>query len=129
MFKAQILFLAILAGLAFYVTQLRRRLYDRLAYSAILAVGAVLVVWPNLSIIAAHALGIARGADLMFYLFVLCGLFFAVTSSAKIRELERSLTATVRQLAILQARGPAHPPDDAAREPALPKHPHGTTDG
>lgn len=119
MFRAQILFIAILACLAFYVTRVRTRLYDRLAYVAILAVGGALVVWPQLSISAAHALGISRGADLMFYLAVLFGLFYAATSSAKTRELERGLTNAVRQLALLQARaGPASSRTDVPPGPA-----------
>ena len=111
MFKAQLLFLVVLAALALYLTRLRTRLYDRLAYVVIVGIGAVLVLWPDLSIMAAHAVGISRGADLMFYLFVLFGLFYAATASAKMRELERDLTAAVRQLALLQATPPRSNPD------------------
>jgi hypothetical protein len=58
------------------------------------------VLWPRSTLLAARALGIGRGADLVLYCSVfatLTGFFYIYT---RFRRLDRSLTVLVRQLAV-----------------------------
>ena len=75
------------------------------------------VLWPNTTVLAARALGIGRGADLVLYcsVFAMLGGFFYIYT--RFRRLDRQLTLLVRQLAVenpLLPRDEAAPP--AARE-------------
>jgi hypothetical protein len=69
------------------------------------ATGTVLV-YPQLTVTAAHAMGIGRGADLVFYCNVLATLvgFFAIY--IRQRKIDHQLTVMVRELAIINAVGP-----------------------
>jgi hypothetical protein len=58
------------------------------------------VLWPRSTVLAANALGIGRGADLVLYCSVfatLTGFFYIYT---RFRRMDRQLTVLVRQLAI-----------------------------
>ena len=96
------------------VLAIRHRISRRLAMAwSLLWLGSgVAIVWPRITVVVAHALGIARGADLVFYLAIL-GMFagfFAVF--VRMRRLDAEITKLVRELAI---RGAAAP-DDRERE-------------
>lgn len=70
--------------------------------------GATAIVWPRSTMLAAHALGIGRGADLLLYLSVLStlvGFFYIYT---RFRRLDRQITMLVRRLAITNAQVPDH---------------------
>jgi hypothetical protein len=64
---------------------------------------AVAIAWPDLTQRVARALGIQRGADLVFYCAVLAmlGGFFVV--SLRLRQLSRETTLLVRHLALREA--------------------------
>lgn len=72
--------------------------------------GIVLLVDPDLTRVAAEAVGIQRGVDLVLYLAVIGGVigFFAV--SIRFRRLERQLTTVVRELSMLTPREPGAAP-------------------
>jgi hypothetical protein len=79
------------------------------------AVG-VAALWPRSTLIAARALGIGRGADLVMYssvLAMLIGFFYIYT---RFRRLDRSLTLLVRRLAV------DHPVLPDAGAPAREQH-------
>ena len=62
--------------------------------------GAVATLWPESTMVVAHALRIGRGADLVMYCSIVvtfAGFFYVYT---RFRRLERELTQLVRQLAI-----------------------------
>jgi len=62
--------------------------------------GAVATLWPESTMVLAHALHIGRGADLVMYCSILAtfaGFFYVYT---RFRRLDRQLTQLVRQLAI-----------------------------
>lgn len=62
---------------------------------------------PQLTVVVARALGIDRGADLIFYLAILAmfvGFFFVFV---RLRRLDEGLTRVVRHLAIDEATPPA----------------------
>lgn len=76
--------------------------------------GGVSVLWPEGTVLAARALGIGRGADLVLYcsaFATLSGFFYIYT---RFRQLDRALTVLVRQLAVDNPLLPqaAKPPAD-----------------
>jgi small membrane protein len=79
---------------------MRSVLWDRIIYMGLIVGGITLAMYPDLSTVVANRLGITRGVDLMFYVFVLLGLFHFVSVSAELRRVERQLTAVVRHIAI-----------------------------
>jgi hypothetical protein len=74
-------------------------------------VGAATAIgFPDLTTDVAHYLGISRGADLIFYAFVLAFLAVSFYFYARHVRTERQITELVRQIAIERARkGPAKP--------------------
>ena len=85
-----------------------------LAWFLLWSSAALAVAFPDLTVLVARMLGIARGADLVFYCAIL-GMFvgfFAVY--VKLRRLERTLTLIVRHIALVEA-----PPGDAVERNTL----------
>ena len=86
------------------------------------SVTGVTTLWPNSTAIAARALGIGRGADLLLYcsvLAMLVGFFYIYT---RFRRLDRALTVLVRRLAIENPvpPSPSLPDGQATSEPGSP---------
>lgn len=82
--------------------------------------GGVATVWPHTVADLAHALGVGRGADLLFYMTTLSLAVACSYMYARFRRVERQLTLLVRRLAMDAAaeRGPAmrsSMPSDAIR--------------
>lgn len=78
--------------------------------------GACATIWPHLTRDVARSLGIGRGTDLVLYcsvLLLVSGLFYVYT---RLRQMDRTMTLLVRELAIERARLPegARPTDDRA---------------
>src|SRR5580704_15309372 len=74
--------------------------------TAFFAVGAVMVLWPELANRAAAILRVGRGADLLLYFAVLCGVLVAANFYFRFKETERVLAELVRQIAILSPQRP-----------------------
>jgi hypothetical protein len=77
----------------------------------LLWVAGLVMLWdPDLTRVAARAVGIQRGVDLVLYLAVIGGVigFFAV--SIRFRRVERQLTTLVRELSMLTPREPGPRP-------------------
>lgn len=106
-----------LVALCVYVVYLRTALRDRLLAAAFVAVAVVAVLFPDLTTVAAHRLGVGRGSDLLLYLVVLGGTFAFLLVYIRLLGLERSVTALVRKIAILEAErdAGAGEPDPPAR--------------
>lgn len=96
----QIALFAALIVFTFYIFRLRTPLTDRIIFLALVVVGAVLVANPDLSTEIAHRLEIGRGTDLIFYVFIIASLFFAVTVTTRQRQMQRQITLLVRQMAL-----------------------------
>jgi len=60
--------------------------------------------WLNVKQAGAHALGIGRGADLVFYCAVVIMMIGFWMVYVRLRGLRREMTMLVRHLAILEAR-------------------------
>jgi small membrane protein len=97
---SQVLLIASLFLFILYIFRLRTEFFDRLVYIACALVGMVLVIDPQFSTQVANLLGIGRGADLLFYLFIIASLFYAVATRSRLRRLEQQLTRLVRQDAL-----------------------------
>jgi small membrane protein len=106
---SQILLLAALMLFVIYIFRLRTEFFDRLVYILCALGGMVLVIDPHFSTQVASLLGIGRGADLIFYLFIIASLFYAVATRSRLPRLEQQLTRLVRQDALehpLEGRKP-----------------------
>ncbi|HZL63706.1 MAG TPA: DUF2304 domain-containing protein [Thermoleophilia bacterium] len=112
----QIVLVGLVAALGIYVFALRSVLTDRLAMLLLAAVGVLLVVWPGLSSDVAELLGIGRGTDLVFYLFIIFCLFRFVSGAAHTRRLESRLASVVREQALRNARPAAAAGSSEANE-------------
>jgi small membrane protein len=97
---SQILLIGALIIFIIYVFLLRTLFLDRLVLLVITASGILLVIYPDMASWIANRLGIGRGTDLLLYLFVVLGLFFAVTITSEIKRLQRQVTELVRYTAI-----------------------------
>jgi hypothetical protein len=87
----------------------QRRRSAPLSYAIMLGAvsGTVLVLFPDLSTRLAHAVGIGRGADLVFYVFML--IIFAAVANLHLRMRASAEVTTIlaRELALLNAKRPA----------------------
>jgi hypothetical protein len=96
-----ILILAILLFIL-YVFRVRTLLIDRMIYMFLVSGGIVCILFPELSTAIANMVGIGRGADLIFYLFVIFSLFNHVGLVSHVKRLERQLTDLTRAIAVGQ---------------------------
>jgi hypothetical protein len=64
----------------------------------------IAIAWPGLTQALAHVLGIGRGTDLVFYLFVLAFLGLAFFFYSRLVRMQRQITQLVRYQAIAEAR-------------------------
>ena len=79
--------------------------------AAFLGMGAVMVLRPSLANRVAVSLKVGRGADLLLYFAVLCGVLIVANFYFRFRQNERVVIAIVRQLALLT---PMEPSEDTA---------------
>jgi small membrane protein len=117
---SQILLILALFVFILYVFRLRTLFLDRLLLLVLTACGILLVINPDMASRIANLFGIGRGADLLLYLFVIAGLFFAVGISSENKRLQRQITELVRHIAISNAShastNPGGPEDPASEE-------------
>ena len=87
-----------------YIYRLRTVLADRLILFLLTCAAVVFIIRPDITTHIANFLGIGRGADLVFYLFIIYCLFRFVEISSSIKSLEKDITRISREIAILNAR-------------------------
>jgi hypothetical protein len=109
MYTKQIFLLMAVAIFAVYSLRFRSDLADRLVFALLVCAGVVLLIVPDLSTTIANGLGVGRGADLVFYLFVIFSLFRFVGLSSQLSDVERRLATIIRTMALDRGRsgGPA----------------------
>ena len=98
--NSQIVLLGLIALYVLYLLRLRSATNDRIAYLGLAVLGIALVINPEWTNAAAGLLGIGRGADLMFYFFIVFCLFHFATTASTIRRLQRDVTTLTRELAV-----------------------------
>jgi small membrane protein len=120
---SQILLIGALLIFIIYVFLLRTLFLDRLILLFITASGILLVIYPDLATWIANLFGIGRGADLLLYLFVVLGLFFAVTITSEIKRLQRQVTELVRFITLSNPIETNHDPGRIKLDAADERHP------
>ena len=93
-----------------------------LVWAAVWMVGTLLVIRPGISTEISSFFGIGRGADFIFYLALVSGLYVLLALYGRIRRLETALTELAREQAIRDAASPGRPGQEggagtAARAP------------
>ena len=103
----QFLLTVILLGVFIYAMSQRRRSAPVSALiMAVSIVGIVLVLFPELTNRAAHAVGVGRGADLVFYCFILITLGAVFNIHLRLRAASETATELARALALVTAHRP-----------------------
>jgi hypothetical protein len=74
----------------------------RAAGLLVVLAGIIAVLWPDLTTMAANAVGVGRGTDLVLYLLVMVFAYAALTTTQKIHRLQYDVTVLTRELALLQ---------------------------
>lgn len=114
--------LLIAGALGFGVLILRdtlpgHNLVRRLGGLLVVGLAIVAVLWPDLTVYAANAVGVKRGTDLVLYVFVMVFLYTTAATSQRIHRLEHHITELTRELAISRAQAPAVQTDDPDTRP------------
>ena len=86
----------------------------RVLVLAVIAVGIYFVWTPEEANTLARAVGVGRGADLLFYLWVVITLALIMFMYLKIQRLSRRITQLTRAIALAH---PQQPPDASGNEP------------
>ena len=100
---SQIIFLLALVAFGLYTSRIRSTLLDRVIYMLLAGVGMLLALYPDGATAVARLIGIGRGVDLLFYVFIVFSLFHYVGTAGRMRKMERDTTALVRAFAIANA--------------------------
>lgn len=95
-----ILVLCFVGIFAYSVTQWRRSRFIASVITVIAVTGIVMVLLPDLTNIAAHAVGVGRGADLILYCFVVVTLVAVLNLHLRIRAMSEMNTEIVRLIAL-----------------------------
>lgn len=90
-----------------YLAIFRTVLLDRMVAATILGLVVFFITFPRAATGLAHGLSVGRGTDLLLYLFVVFTAFAFLLVCSRLSKLERTQTALIRHLAIVQARTPA----------------------
>lgn len=100
------IFLILCLSLIVYVSRnfesLRFRIFSRVAFTAVVLVSIVAVLFPEITSRIANSLGIGRGSDLVFYLSTLSQIGLIGILMAKFRELDSRMSKIVRELSLLK---------------------------
>jgi hypothetical protein len=75
-------------------------------WSLIWTAAALAIAFPESTVVVARALGIARGADLVFYSAILAMMIGFFLVYVRLRRLERNISLLVRRLALDEAPEP-----------------------
>ena len=81
---------------------------------AILGLAALAVLFPEATNVAAHLVGVGRGADLITYLIHVSLLFVVLHYYTKFVDLQRQITDLVREIALVSPVGEKRRPGSAA---------------
>src|SRR6185437_12460723 len=101
MISQYLLSFVLLCILSYFATTRGGSRIGRLFICVVVLGGTVLVWQPESSNLIAHAIGISRGADLLFYLWVTISLFLIGRLRLQVWRQGRVLTTLVRTVALL----------------------------
>lgn len=89
----------LLAAFVFFI-RWRNNIADVLVLTTLVGTAITFILFPEWTNIIAHKLGVGRGADLVFYLYILLFVFVSLKLYARMRRLEQMLTDLIRKEAI-----------------------------
>lgn len=95
-----LLVIGILILLAFYLVSFRSQIFDRLLAFLLSGAAVLAVMFPSLTTTVGKLLGVGRGADLVFYLFIVTFSFALILTRTKIARLSESQTKLTREMAL-----------------------------
>ena len=98
-----ILFFGLVLISVYAYRKFRNSIVDALLMSLFILAGIVLVIFPEVTNRIAHALGVGRGVDLIFYFCILFFIFIILKLYARIRRLEQLMTKMIRNNSIAGA--------------------------
>ncbi len=98
----------------FYMANSRRRALSVVAAVTGTVAGLVLTWQPDLATVLAQSVGLGRGADLIFYCWVLISMALFLNIHFRQTEIRQHLTNLVREIAIAEARAKQTDRGDAA---------------
>lgn len=100
----QLIILAfLLISLAMVLLVVRRHVLGKLFFAAQFAIGALFVVFPDISTRVAQLIGVGRGTDLLLYFLIILFYMTVILFIAAMRRMEQRQTAILRQMAIMNA--------------------------
>ena len=103
---AQFLLSALLLAMLAYALVAARRTRVLAALIGLAAMAGLYFVWsPQSANQLAHAVGIGRGADLVFYIWVVLSMLVALNLHLRLKAQSELATRLARALALLEARG------------------------
>lgn len=101
-----ILIFGLVALLLFFLVRIRSKIMDRIIFLLLFFAGVFFIIYPEVTNSIAHAVGISRGADLIFYLALVFFFFAFLLLYSRNKELERKLNKLVGNDAIENATEP-----------------------
>ncbi len=101
-----ILFSMLLTLFAYALSQASKSWVAAYAIALCSLVGGVLVWAPDITNWIAHKLGVGRGSDLLFYLFIVMMFSTVFNLHMRIRQQNEILTRVVRDIAVKNALDP-----------------------
>jgi len=108
----QVFLTALLLGVAALVAvQRTTSRFVQFAVLATIAAGGYFVWAPEQANVLAQAVGVGRGADLLFYLWVVITLALVLFMYMKIQRLSRRVTRLTRAIALAHPQSPGEPGD------------------
>ena len=84
----------------YYFIRLRSRIADVLLLLALLLTSILFILFPEWASYIANRLGVGRGTDLVFYLFLVLFFFVTLKLYSRIRKLEQQITQIIRKESI-----------------------------
>jgi hypothetical protein len=113
--------LVLLGGIAFlaiyFIIRIKKRLIDLLFLGLLISCAILFILWPDLTTVIAHKLGVGRGADLIFYVSLLLFWYAILKLYARIRLLEQKMTNILRDQALHNAIDFSKPGTDETNTP------------
>ena len=101
---SQFIFICFLILIIYYINKKRNVLFDPVLLILFIAMGIFSVLFPGLVSNVANLIGIGRGTDLIFYLFMLGGIFAFIYILVEINKIKIILTKIVRNQSIVDSK-------------------------
>jgi hypothetical protein len=96
----QVIILFGIIAIAIYILRSCEPLNERILGLFMVVVGCIITLVPAITSMIANWLGIGRGADLVFYCFILLSIIMHLNHVSHVNKLEQQITKLVRELAI-----------------------------